>query len=149
MLVSVPLYAGLRAANIRVDTSLAIVGISLTILIFVVQESAFLRPSKRRIYYIGKSTSIFSKNILAGLQDRIKDEIPSDVMAILPTYRHEKEDLAFQIDALQRSEVQNAHALVIVPVADHQPLWEELRRLTAKGVFIVVVDIKSPNRYFL
>lgn len=42
----------------------------------------------------------------------------------------------------------NADAIVIVPPADTEVLWNELARLARQGVYLVVVDTKPPNARF-
>jgi ABC-type sugar transport system substrate-binding protein len=135
--------------GVNIGFTIAIIGILLTILIFLIQEVRLLRSPLRRVVFLGRSSSPFSTNILAGLKTEIGEGIFSpDLQTILPTQPHEKDDLAFQINCLRRIDIPKTHALVIVPAGDNDSLWNELRRLTMKGVFVVTVDIKAPNRIF-
>lgn len=134
--------------GVGLDRLLAIVGVALTLVIYIAQEFRPFRRRSRRIVFVGRSTSLFTRNILAGFQERTRDEFPCSLTTLLPTEMHEKEDLSFQIDCLRSETAGRADAIVIVPVRDHPSLWQELGRLAVRGVFIVVVDVKAPNRYF-
>jgi ABC-type sugar transport system substrate-binding protein len=152
--LSVCLLSGIVIAvmlllGIRVEFVIAIIGILLTILVFLVQEVRLLRSPLRKIVFLGRSNSPFSLNILAGLKAVIGDgAFSADLQIVLPVQKHEKGDLTFQINCLRRIETRSTHALVIVPAGDSESLWNELRRLISKGVFVVSIDVKAPNRFF-
>jgi ABC-type sugar transport system substrate-binding protein len=144
----VALPAGsLVALGASAGTILGVAGL-LTAGVAVVFQEWRPRQRTRRITFIGKSHSVFSESVSLGLHDGLSTEIPFEINEIEPTSRHESGTLAFQLEALRRADARASDALVILPACDHEDLWSELRHLTQLGVFLVVVDVKAPNRVF-
>ncbi len=71
--------------GVGLDRLLAIVGVALTLVIYIAQEFRPFRRRSRRIVFVGRSTSLFTRNILAGFQERTRDEFPCSLTTLLPT----------------------------------------------------------------
>jgi hypothetical protein len=107
------------------------------------------RSKSHDITLIGKSKKgAFSESVMLGLREALEKEIIPNLVEIEPATLHESGTLAFQLEALRESKVRESEAVVVIPAGDYEELWEEVRQLTESGVFVVLIDVKAPNRLF-
>jgi ABC-type sugar transport system substrate-binding protein len=104
---------------------------------------------KRTVVFLGKSATPFSEAILKGFEESLRGEKNLSIVRLLAgasAHEHEREE--FQRQQLRSQTILAADALVIVPALGTAALEEELRNLSAAGMFIVVIDNKVANAAF-
>jgi ABC-type sugar transport system substrate-binding protein len=138
----------LLALGISIVIVIGVVPVSLGLVALTFQEWR-PRTKERHIVLIGKSKKgPFSESVLLGLHEELKKDLNPELTERDPEQRHESGSLAFQLEALRGSDVRGSDAVVVIPTGDYEELWNEIRYLTELGIFLVVIDVKAPNRLF-
>jgi DNA-binding LacI/PurR family transcriptional regulator len=146
------LIAGLTAtaatlAELTWEATLGVTGLAFGIMAPIVTEYRHLAKESRTVVFIGSSRSSFTENVVRGLDAGLREQIDYKLIDMRPQSDAESV-LDFQLKSLRDVRTRNADAVVIRAAADSTDLWLELQSLRRRGVFIVAIDVKPPNRYF-
>jgi ABC-type sugar transport system substrate-binding protein len=134
-------------AGLSWEATLGVTGLAFGMMAPVVSEYRHLAGEDRRIVFIGSSRSSFTDNIARGVEAGLRGKLSYEFIDMRPS-SEDTSALAFQIRALREPATLTADAVVIRPAVDDPELWLELQGLRRRGVFIVAIDVKPPNRFF-
>jgi len=144
---AVAMFAGGSIFGLGVELSLAIAGTLFGIATFVLSLFQREGPRDRKIAFVPMSNSGFSRAIFSGLSTMLDKQGSLSIDVQWPP--DGVDTLEWQLEALRSGFAATADAVVIVPALDSESMWNELTRLAAQGVFLVVLDTKPPNAVFV
>ena len=130
------------------DRTVGVVGAVLAVATFGFSQWQTDGPRHRKVIMIPKSRSPFSTSVHRGLADNLNEYPAISLVTFWPEGNVESE-LEWQLSRLRVPEVLQSDGLVIVPAADDESLWSELAHISRAGLFIVVVDTKPENAFFV
>lgn len=148
--LSIVLGAVLVAIGVSVGIALTSAGIALPLLLTAGLEARQLSGQRRRVWVIDYREHDFGHAVERGVRRVLQDEDKNiwEVKTYRPEVRSESSSSQWQIGHIQRACAQGVEGLIVIPVADDAPLWNALAEAMTKGVFVVVLDTKPPNKVF-